>query len=133
ITGAGRKLRELFSEAPLMPLIIPGLLGLSIYALVLVEARYIASFVVLLGVALFSSIRFRNVEHSLPVSSILVAVAVVFIATEGAMSVRHFRIQPEHPEWETTEHLLRLGLRQGERELELLGGRVIGPASPESG
>jgi hypothetical protein len=110
-------IREFAREAPkYIPLILPGLLGLSIYALVLVESRYVASFVVLLGVAFFTIVNLRNTEHFALISSVLLAGALVFVVTTGAVSVRHFRIQlPEHPEWETTEHLLRLGVRQGNR------------------
>jgi 4-amino-4-deoxy-L-arabinose transferase-like glycosyltransferase len=116
--------RSAIDVSPYVPLILPGILGLLTYALVLVEARYIAPFTVLLGVALFSgvniSVSLKNVENPISGSNILIAATLVFFANTGMVNVRNgldllrTQIIPPHPQWETAEQLLHLGVRSGD-------------------
>jgi len=113
-TGARGGLAKLANEY--LPLTLPGVFGLAAYALVLVKSRYVAPFALLLGVAAFSSLRLRDTQRALLVSSVLVASALAFALTTAAVSVRQARMQlPEHPDWQTAEHLSRLGVQHGDK------------------
>jgi len=70
-------LKDLFAQ---YPLIIPSLFGLVIYALVSVHPRYVAGYLVLLWLGIFSSIRLSDTkENRRTMEAVAVAVALVVV------------------------------------------------------
>jgi hypothetical protein len=107
-------------------LIIPAVAGLGLYALVAVERRYIASFIVLIWLVLFSAVRLRITAQSeqLLKTVVIVLVAGTILTTaassmnEATLTVRQL-VRGEdaaaHEQWQVAEGLREMGLAQGDR------------------
>lgn len=118
----GRKLRSLlFDLAQQWPLFLPALAGCGIYALVFVEDRYVASFVVLLWLALFSAVRLHHTPNAHRfIRSITLVLVVSIMFTVMASSTREtLRTVSQlvsgedptaHEQWQVAEGLRELGV-----------------------
>lgn len=125
---SGSSLRKLTRDVlGYLPLVGLGLLGLLVYALVLVESRYVAPFAVMTGVGLFAMARLPDARHSglpggvLALALVLAATLEPLLLARTAVSVVKREV-PQHEEWQTARQLLRLGVRQGD-EVGLIGRR----------
>lgn len=79
---SGRKrfvLRDILQQ---FPLLLPSLVGLGMYALLWIESRYVAGYLVMLWLALLSSIRMPDTAENKTVSN-TVAIAVSFVVIVG--------------------------------------------------
>lgn len=77
------------------PLIIPGIAGLCIYSLVLVESRYIAAFAALIWVGLVSGIRTRRTSDTIRLASITTLVFVGWLMTMVAGYCVYHSVRPQ--------------------------------------
>lgn len=80
---SGRKsfaLRDLLEE---YPIILPSVFGLTMYALVSVHPRYVAGYLVLLWLGLFSSVRLANTSENKKASEV-VAIAIALVVILGS-------------------------------------------------
>jgi hypothetical protein len=107
------------------PVWLPGLVGLAMYSLVVVEWRYVAVFFTLLWIGLFAGIRLpaeyelRNLARALTVAMILVTSApMAFLATRDSASALS---GPRHVQWEVAEGLKRLNVRSGDKVARIGG------------
>jgi hypothetical protein len=100
------------------PLVVPGLAGLGLYALVVVENRYIAPFVLLLWLAAFSGVRIPKVLAA----KWLVAVVMAGIAVSTVISAAFYVVQnpiaarttvPVY--WQAASALKQRGIRSGDK------------------
>lgn len=118
----GRKasglLNDLFREGSL---IIPAIAGIGLYALVNVQSRYVASFIVLLWLALFSAVRLRHSPDSERlISSVILALVISITFTtlvsssqEVIQTVRHLTTGENpaaHEHWQVAEGLREIGV-----------------------
>jgi hypothetical protein len=108
------------------PLLFPALAGLGLYALVNVQGRYVASFLVLLWLALFAAVRLRDTPDSkefMKVVMMVLAGAIIFttIASssgETILTVRHLirgEDSLDHEQWQVSEGLREMGLTANDR------------------
>ena len=97
---------------------LPPLVACSSYAIVLIEFRYVAPFVLLLWLAAISS--FLNTRAEIPrrfiFALILAAVCVtgLKIAKFAASDLLAVRAGPQNVDWEVAQGLWKLGLQPGE-------------------
>jgi hypothetical protein len=123
MAGRGRFLRQLMSRWPVW---LIGLTGLAMYALVLVELRYVAVFFTLVWVGVFSGLAMPPGTESRRLVSVITIVVVAAIAgpvvasTAGHL-VPALRRQP-HNQWQVAEDLRRMGVVPGDR-VARIGGR----------
>jgi 4-amino-4-deoxy-L-arabinose transferase-like glycosyltransferase len=117
--------RDLFlkSVKTWWPVWLIGLAGLGMYALVHVELRYIAAFVTLIWVGLFSGIKIPQVRESRRLVLLVTLAVVIAMAVPMADSViDHARLtflgQP-HTQWRVAEDLRKLGVIPGDRVARL--------------
>jgi hypothetical protein len=118
----GRKPRSLLSDLTReWSLLIPALAGLGLYTLVNVQGRYVASFIVLLWLALFSAVRLPHAPGSKKLirSIALVVIISIFLTTimsssqEAILTVRHLTTGEnplDHEQWQVAEGLKEIGL-----------------------
>lgn len=102
-------------------LLLPAIGGLGLYALVNVQGRYVASFVVLLWLALFAAVRLpQNPDSERLIKVVMVVLAGSIVLTtlasstrEIAVTIRHL-VRGEdpaaHEQWQVAEGLRELGL-----------------------
>jgi hypothetical protein len=97
---------------------LPALVACSSYALVLVEFRYVAPFVLLLWLAAISSLlSIRSEASPRLVFALLLAVFCVTGLKAAKFAVTDFlaiRSRPQNVEWQVAQALLRLGLHPGD-------------------
>ncbi|HKY41652.1 MAG TPA: hypothetical protein VJM50_01050 [Pyrinomonadaceae bacterium] len=145
MSGRGRLL--VYDWIEQWSLIIPGLAGLGVYALVNVQGRYVAPFIVLLWLALFMAVRLHHTPNALRfIRSIILAVVALIILTTVASSSREMRLtlghllrgeNPEaHEQWQVAEGLREMGVTPSDKVAfigdsfrafwaDLLGTRVV--------
>ena len=102
-------------------LILPAIAGLALYAMVNVQGRYTASFIVLLWLALFMSVRLPNMPNAARfMKSITVVLAGSIVFTTVASSSREVVLTlrqvvrgedpAAHEQWQVAEGLRELGV-----------------------
>jgi hypothetical protein len=115
--GASGATTRIFRQWPAW---LPALAALSMYAVVLVEQRYVAVFLIVLWVALFSTVRLPG-DASNPRAVAGVTVALVFTfgtpllvsaAQDFNTGVLH---RQRHTQWEMAEQLRHMGIQPGDR------------------
>ena len=128
-------------------LIIPAFAGLGLYALVSVQGRYVASFMVLLWLALFMAVRLHHTPNALRfIRSIMIVVVTLIVLTTVASSTREIRMTLRHvvrgedpaanEQWQVAEGLRELGVTSNDNVAligdsfrafwaHLLGTRVV--------
>lgn len=118
----GRKVRLLFSDlAQQWPLFLPAFAGFGLYSLVFVEGRYVASFVVLFWLALFSAVRLHhtpNAHRFIRAITLVLVVSIMFttIASstrEALLTVRQLvggEDPTAHEQWQVAEGLREMGV-----------------------
>jgi len=98
---------------------IPALAGLGVYALVYVESRLVAPFLLLACVALFASLRFPDTDATRMIQRAMsVALAAVLCAGIGWLGARSvFRAVSPEPftDWQVAEGLERRGVEPGDK------------------
>ena len=100
------------------PLVVPGLSGLGLYALMLVQNRYIAPFVLLLCLAAFSGVRIPGSRWSrMLIAVISVSIAAINVVSAGLYVVRNpISARCAAPVyWQAGVALKQLGIRSGDR------------------
>jgi hypothetical protein len=127
--------------------ILPALAGLGLYAIVNVQGRYVASFIVLLWLALFMAVRLHHTPNALRfIRSIMLVVLALIILTTVASSSREIGLTlrqvvkgenpAAHEQWQVSEGLRDLGVVPSDRVAfigdsfrafwaHLLGTRVV--------
>lgn len=107
-------------------LILPAMAGIGLYLLVNVQGRYVASFVVLLWLALFSAVRLPQQPQSEKlINSITIVLIASIIFTTIASSGRETTLTVsqlvagenvlDHEQWQVAEGLRESGLNPGDR------------------
>jgi 4-amino-4-deoxy-L-arabinose transferase-like glycosyltransferase len=102
-------------------LMIPAIAGLGLYALVNVQGRYVAAFIVLVWLGLFSAVRLRQTPDShrlVKAIPIAVAAAIVFSivassSREAVFTVRQLITSEDptaHEQWQVAEGLREKGI-----------------------
>jgi hypothetical protein len=143
--GRGRSLlRDLIEQ---WSLIVPAVAGLGLYALVNVQGRYVASFVVLLWLALFMAVRLHHTPNPLRfIRSIGIVLAATIVFSTVASSSREISLTVRqlvagedpaaHGQWQVAEGLRELGVTSHDKLAfigdsfrvfwaHLLGARVV--------
>jgi len=123
LMGGRRRLlvRDLIEQ---WPLLLPALAGMGLYLLVNVQGRYVASFIVLLWLALFSAVRLNNTPESQRLlKSITVVLVVSIVFTAVASSSREVgrgvgqlvagEDPSAHEQWQVAEGLREKGVAPG--------------------
>ena len=127
--------------------ILPALAGLGLYALVNVQGRYVASFIVLLWLALFMIVRLHHTPNALRfIRSIMLVVLALIILTTVASSSREIGLTlrqvvkgenpAAHEQWQVAEGLRDMGVAPSDKVAfigdsfrafwaHLLGTRVV--------
>ena len=123
----GRRGRLLLSDLiQQWTLIIPAIAGLGLYLFVNVQGRYVASFVVLLWLALFSVVRLRHTPDCQRLAWVIPLTLVVCITfttiassnKEAILAVRQLVAGEDpvaHEQWQVAEGLRELGLAKNDR------------------
>lgn len=142
--GRGRRL--IYDLIEQWSLIVPAIAGLALYSLVNVQGRYVASFIVLLWLALFAAVHLHHTPNALRfIRSIILVVVALMVLTTVASSSREIGLtarqllggeDPEaHEQWQVAEGLRELGVGPGDKVAfigdsfrafwaQLLGARV---------
>ena len=107
------------------PILLPAIVALSMYALVRIEARYVAPCVLLFWIGLLSSVRLKDTPDSQRlVACITLAMLLPMLGTIGALAAEkgyaalRYAIQkdsPAHRQWEVAAFLHRLGVQPGDK------------------
>jgi hypothetical protein len=116
----------MYDLIPYWCLIIPAMAGLGIYSLINVQGRYIAAFMVLLWLGLFSSLRLSNSQESkTSIACVTLVLLVMMVLTVTASSAReafattHSMIAGEdvsaHEQWQVAEGLRQMGVQPGDK------------------
>ncbi|MBV9480364.1 MAG: hypothetical protein JO249_06365 [Acidobacteria bacterium] len=107
------------------PILIPSLAALLMYAVVLVETRYVAVFLAILWIALFSGIRLPVARDSSKLAAgVTLAIAVVLgapLAQSSLYDINQGLRHHGHPQWEVAENLRYLGIHPGDRVARIGG------------
>lgn len=104
-------------------LLFPAIVALSMYALIHVETRYIGAFIVLVWLALFSSVRFRDDEGSTrlkyaAVIALVVAGMTVVLAKQMVPAVSSLPdvVRQEGSQyWQVADGLSQMGVKPGDQ------------------
>jgi 4-amino-4-deoxy-L-arabinose transferase-like glycosyltransferase len=150
LIGRRRRLlvRDLIEQ---WPLLLPALAGMGIYLVVSVQGRYVAAFIVLLWLALFSAVRLNNTPESQRLlKSIIVVLVASMVFTTVASSSREVgrsvgqlaagEDPSAHEQWQVAEGLREKGVAPGHQVAyignsnrafwaHLLGLRIIAEVS----
>jgi len=114
--SAGSVWRGIFENWALW---MPAKLALALYALVYVEARYVAPFIVLIAMILFAALRFPKTEMAQPlIRCFALAVALTLTAGTAWLAGRAlFRAAASQPfeNWEVAQGLKEIGIEPGDR------------------
>jgi len=107
------------------PVWLPGLVGLAMYSVVVVEPRYVAVFFTLLWIGLFAGIRLpaeyevRNLAWVLTITMVLVIGApMAFLAIRDSASAL---IGTRHVQWQVAEGLKHMKVRSGDKVARIGG------------
>jgi|SRR5271165_160206 len=122
MAGRGLVFRQLTARWPVW---LIGLAGLAMYALVFVESRYVAVFIALLWVGLFSGLSMPPGHEGRRLVSLVTLAVVIAIASPTVVTVvgdlgRILKGQP-HNQWEVSQDLQKLGVMPGDR-IARIGG-----------
>lgn len=112
--------------APQWSLLIPSIVGIGIYSLVSVQGRYVASFLVLIWLALFSGVRLHNLPGAdRLIKSITIVLMSIMIFTSVASSSREAILtarslfggedRSAHEQWQVAEGLRAVGMSPGDK------------------
>jgi len=112
-------------------LLVPGLAGFAIYMQVYVETRFIGSFVLLLLIALFASVRLSDSPESRRlVACVMIIIVAMFSLTVGpsnaraayraARDITRGREAVPNVYWQIAEELKRMGLQPGDKVASLM-------------
>jgi hypothetical protein len=101
-------------------LLIPAFWGLSLYALVHVEARLVGVFFVFFWLALFSCLRVRS-QRLVTVAALMIVFATAFKTVKAEVSGSH---NSRNVQWVAATQLGQLGLHPGDR-VAVLGHTTI--------
>jgi hypothetical protein len=123
---SGRRWMVLHDLTPYWFLIVLALAGMGIYSLINVQGRYIAPFLVLLWLALFSAVRLPNSRESHRLISItVVALMTTMLLTIAGSSIREVRAtasylllgedRSSHEQWQVAEDLQQIGVTAPDR------------------
>ena len=106
-------------------ILLPAIGALSMYALVLIEARYVAPFVMLFWIGLVSSVRLVDTPQSRRLlACVTLAMLLPMMGTIGALAVGkgYFALRysirkdsPAHRHWYVAEFLHRMGVQPGDK------------------
>ena len=119
LNGRGRLL--VYDLIDQWSLIVPAVAGLGLYAMVNVQGRYVASFMVLLWLALFMAVRVYDTPNALRFArSISIVLIAAIVATTVASSSREIGLTlrqlvrgenpAAHEQWQVAEGLRELGV-----------------------
>jgi hypothetical protein len=108
------------------PLLLPAICGLGLYTLVNVQGRYVASFIVLLWLALFAAVRLPHTPDSVRfLKVIMMVLAGSIVLTTVASSTRETAVSlrqlvrgedpTAHEQWQVAEGLRELGLASNDK------------------
>ena len=108
------------------PLLVPALAGMGLYLLVNVQGRYVASFIVLLWLALLSAVRLNNTQESqrlIKAITVVLAVSIIFTTVasssrEVVATVRQIVAGEDpaaHEQWQVAEGLRERGVTPGDQ------------------
>jgi 4-amino-4-deoxy-L-arabinose transferase-like glycosyltransferase len=106
-------------------ILLPAIVALGMYALVRIEARYVAPFVMLFWIGLLSSVRLEDAPKSQRLlAGITLAMLLPMMGTIGAVaaergySALRYAIRkdsPAHIQWYVAEFLHRIGVQPGDK------------------
>lgn len=115
-------LKRLYSQ---WHLLIPAIAAFGLYALVTVEARYLAGFIVMFWAAILSAIRLPRQDWARRVF-LGIAIAAIFSLTLSAVekiAVRSYNRGPVYNgDWQIANGLHQLGIREGDRVMTVGSG-----------
>ncbi len=115
-----RKLKSIKDAFNCWILIVPALLVFIMFSLVHLEPRYIAAYIVLLWLGLYSSVRLQNNSYSkkLVEATVMLSVLILMISI-GTMSAKEIsgwqKVGSVHTDWEITKGLEKLGIKRGDK------------------
>ena len=114
-----------FDKVAHASLLIPALAALGMFCLVHVDARYIAAFIVLLWLGMFSGVRVPDSTEAQKVvcCGALAMVVLVWFGTVaetvrmgyGPGGPTSWRDASDHPHWQVADGLARMGIRPGDK------------------
>lgn len=122
-----RKWSSLLSGLTLQWSVIgPAIAGMGLYALVHVQGRYVASFIVLLWLSLFSAVRLSDSPDSkrfirsitIALVAIIIFAAVASSSREALLTARHIvagEDESAHEQWLVAEGLREMGIVPGDK------------------
>jgi hypothetical protein len=102
---------------------LPAVSGLGLYALVLVEKRYIAGFVFVLWISALAALRFPKSPENVRVYRAISLATALFLVAQVAWPFSHtirltaFRL--DFPAWEMADYLHSSGIASGEKVAEV--------------
>jgi len=107
------------------PILIPALAALGMYALILIETRYVGVFLALLWLGLFAGVRLpeRSQFEKLGRATALAIVIAVGIPVmlgvfrDAAQGLRH----PAYPHWQVAQELHQAGVKKGDKVARIGG------------
>jgi 4-amino-4-deoxy-L-arabinose transferase-like glycosyltransferase len=107
------------------PILVPGVVALIMYALILIEVRYVAVFLALLWIALFAGVRFPRLADAerfgkAVATTIAIAVGLPVILTvysDARAGLRH----PAFPAWQVAKELHASGVGRGDKVARIGG------------
>ncbi|MGH9907198.1 MAG: hypothetical protein ACRD8U_16625, partial [Pyrinomonadaceae bacterium] len=122
----GHRGRSTFRDLrPQLSLIIPAIVGIGLYSMVNVQGRYVASFFVLLWLALFSGVRLHEIpgahrllkSTTIVLMSIMIFTSVASSSREAVLTARSFLTSEDgttHEQWQVAEGLRAIGMSPGD-------------------
>ena len=120
MAGRDRALSQITARWPIWML---GLAGLTMYALVYAELRYVAVFFCLVWVGLFSSLRTRPGSEGKSIAAALAFAVVIATAGPSVLPIldqlAQLRKDPPHKFWQIAHDLQTLGIKPGDRVARL--------------
>lgn len=97
------------------PILLPAVAAMSMYALVWVETRYVAAFIVLLWAGLLSGLSLPESEESRRILAGVTLAAVILLGSAAAGStaykLKRWQTQSDSNYWEVADGLKRMGIR----------------------
>ena len=107
-------------------LIVPAVAGLGLYSMVNVQGRYTASFLVMVGLALFMAVRVPHTKNALRFArSITIVLVALIVFTTIASSSREIALTlrqlvrgenpTAHEQWQVAEGLREMSVGQGDK------------------
>lgn len=114
--------------AAMWPCWISSLVGVGMFSLVLVESRYVASFLVILAMCKLAAAR---VVPSRATGQVLLglalgvaAIALVGVASVSSRNLYSATFKPRHLQWEVAQALAQRGIRPGDTVATIIDHRI---------